>query len=499
MKMPKSFYSWTTAIGAALASVSLFLIVFLFILSWLLGEGGGYSGLFIFMVLPGFLIIGLLMIPIGIYRKLKREKRDKVKRKYKYPVVDFNQPNQRKIVFIFSFSTVVFLLLTAVGGYEAFHLTESNEFCGKLCHSVMEPEYVAYQHSSHAKVACVECHVGAGADWYVRSKLSGLYQVYSVAFNKYPTPIATPIHNLRPARETCEECHWPEKFYSRQLVVKKHYLSDENNTEWDINLQMKTGPEHAGRGLTEGIHWHINPDIRVEYVSTDAKREIISWVKYTNLKTGEELVFQDEGSNLKQEQLDTLEIRTMDCLDCHNRPSHDYKSPMSFVNKAISSGVIPQELPGIKSLALGIMTLDFPSADSAMTYIEVTVNEYYESSYEELFAERKDLIEKAISGLQLEFSRNIFPGMKVNWKAYPNQIGHLEFNGCFRCHDDQHKDDKGQIISMDCNLCHTIIGQGVPDTLQVANYNSSLEFVHPNDPDQYWKEMLCVDCHGDMY
>ncbi len=499
MKLPKSFYSWTTAMGAAIATISFILFVFLIVLSFLFGEGSGYTGLVTYIILPVFIVIGGLMIPIGIFTKRRREKKHKVVREVKFPIFDFNDPKQRRIFFIFGTGTIIFLMLIGLGSYEAFHYTESTTFCGTVCHSVMEPEYVAYQNSSHAKVGCVDCHIGGGASWTVKSKLSGSYQVYSVAFNKYEKPIPTPVHNLRPAQETCEECHWPEKFYSRKLDLEKHYLADEKNTEWDINLQMKIGPEHSGHGLKEGIHWHINPDIKVEYISNDPKREQISWVRYTNKITGEEIIFQEEGVNYTQEQFDTLEIRTMDCLDCHNRPSHNYNSPMTFVNTAISAGAIPQELPEIKMLALEIMGGDYPSKDSAMKYIETTVNEYYESSYSEIYQDRKELIEMAITGLQTEFNKNIFPGMKVNWRAYPNHIGHLEFNGCFRCHNDQHSDESGKTISMDCNLCHTIVGQGVPDTLQVAKYNESLEFVHPNDPDQYWKEMLCVDCHSGLY
>ncbi len=499
MKLPKSFYSWTTASGAAIVSISFVLFVFLLIISLVFGEGSGYTGLVTYIILPVFMVIGILMILIGIIRKRRKEKKDKVVREVKFPIFDFNDPRQRRIFFTFGTGAIIFMMLFGLGSYEAFHYTESTTFCGTVCHSVMEPEYVAYQNSSHAKVGCVDCHIGGGASWTVKSKLSGSYQVYSVAFKKYPKPIPTPIHNLRPARETCEECHWPEKFYSRKLDLEKHYLMDENNTEWDINLQMKIGPEHSGHGLKEGIHWHINPNISVEYISNDSKREQISWVRYTNNETGKEIIYQEEGTSYTAEQLDTLVIRTMDCLDCHNRPSHNYNSPMTFINKAMSKGIIPAELPEIKMLALELMAGEYSTTDSALIYIETAVNEYYESSYNEIYTDKKELVEKAITGLQSEFSKNIFPGMKVNWRAYPNHIGHLEFNGCFRCHNDQHSDGSGRTISMDCNMCHTIVGQGSPDTLQVAKYNESLEFVHPNDPDQFWKEMLCVDCHGEMY
>ncbi len=500
MKLPRSFYSWTTIIGASIAGISLLTILFLLLISILFDFGADYSGLFIYIIMPVFLVIGLIMMPVGIIAKRRKERREKVIRHVKFPIVDFNVREQRTAFYVFVLGSIIFLILTAVGSYEAFHYTESVEFCGKLCHKVMEPEFVAYQHSSHARVACVECHVGTGANWYVKSKMSGLYQVYAVLTKKYPQPISTPIKNLRPARETCEECHWPQQFYSRKLVVERHYLADEKNTEWDISLQMKTGPMLSAHGLQEGIHWHINPDVKVEYIASDERRETIPWVRLTNNNTGEVMIFQDENNSITEEMLDTFEIRLMDCMDCHTRPSHDYKNPIKFINDAISAGSIPKEVPEIKLLAMDLLNNnEFPDTDSALQFIEKEVMSYYENGYEEFFAENRALIEKAVTGIQEGFKKNIFPFMKVDWKIYPNHIGHMEFNGCFRCHNDQYSDGAGRVISKDCDLCHSIVAQGTMDTLQVANIYESLEFVHPNDPDQAWKEMLCVDCHGSLY
>ncbi len=171
---------------------------------------------------------------------------------------------------IFIAGTVLLLIISSIGSYEAFHYTESVEFCGKFCHKVMKPEYITYHGSSHERVACVECHVGSGASWYVKSKLSGLYQVYSVLAKKYPQPIPTPIANLRPARETCEECHWPEKFYDHKFSVKHSFLSDEENTERIINMQIKTSTKLVMGELEKGIHQHISPNVRIEYKTTVA-------------------------------------------------------------------------------------------------------------------------------------------------------------------------------------------------------------------------------------
>ncbi len=232
MKVPESMQNWASLIGLTIASVSFFMIIVLFAVTAVIGEGGIYLGLVTYILLPAVMLAGLLIALAGVL--ISRKKKSKEIKRPQWPLIDLSNPKHRRSFFLFFTGASVFLFFSLVGSYEAFHYTESVQFCGRLCHEVMEPEYTAYQHSPHARVSCVECHVGPGADWYVRSKLSGLYQVYSVLTNKYPEPIPTPIENLRPAREVCEQCHWPEKFYAHKLQFKQYYLSDEENTPWDF-------------------------------------------------------------------------------------------------------------------------------------------------------------------------------------------------------------------------------------------------------------------------
>jgi nitrate/TMAO reductase-like tetraheme cytochrome c subunit len=495
LKLPYSSQNWFSLIGATIAIISLFMIVFLFVIATLFEQEHSYLGLIVYILLPSIMIMGLLLIPIGMIITIRRRKKGEKSEVMDWPKIDLNDLRHRNAFFIFAIGTTIFLFLSAVGSYEAFHFTESTEFCGTICHRVMDPEYVAYQHSPHARVRCVDCHVGSGADWYVRSKMSGLYQVYAVLANVYPTPIPTPIRNLRPARETCEECHWPQKFYAQKLRLERHYLNDEENTQWDIRLKMKIGADHSALGLTEGIHWHINPDVLVEYIASDDRNEELPWVRYTNLKTSETIVYQDEDNPIEDSLITSTNIRAMDCIDCHNRPSHSYRPPAFFVNDAITGGEIPHELPGIKSLAMGICAEEFTSSDSASSYIRKTISKFYKSDYPEIFDDQEALVEQAIVGLQSAYSENIFPDMKVRWSAYPNHIGHLEFDGCFRCHNDTHISDSGKTIEKDCNLCHTIEAQGEIDNMQFAEFGESLEFLHPADVGDDWKDALCTDCH----
>jgi hypothetical protein len=266
MKLPSSIKNWISISGTVIAVFNLATILSLFLLNTVFGFGGSYIGLFIYIILPGFMIIGLLMIPIGM--RINRKKARKATQEGKelnWPVIDFNTQTTRNAGMIFIVGTVVLLIISSIGSYEAFHYTESVEFCGKLCHNVMEPEYTTYHGSAHERVACVECHVGEGAGWYVKSKLSGLYQVYSVIAKKYPQPIPTPIANLRPAQETCERCHWPQKFYDDKLRVKNSYLSDENNTEVMLQMLVKTSTHETAAGVVKGIHQHISPEVKIEY------------------------------------------------------------------------------------------------------------------------------------------------------------------------------------------------------------------------------------------
>ncbi len=498
MKLPKSFYSWTTISGAVLASISFLLIIFTLIIHLIFpAEGSDYLGLFTYIILPVFLIIGLILIPVGTIRKMKRDKKRAVQRENKFPIVNLNDPSQRMVVFIFVVGTSIFLLFTALGSYEVFHYTESNEFCGTLCHNVMEPEYVTYHSSAHARVNCVECHVGSGASWYVRSKLSGLYQVYSVIAKAYDTPIETPVHNLRPAQETCERCHWPQKFYDPKYVTKKHYLADEENTKWNIRMLMKTGPQHQALGLSECIHWHINPDVKIEYTSSSWKRDTIVEVKYTNLSTGETRVYTD--SNAPEIAATAVpETRKMDCLDCHNRPSHDYLSPSHFVDNKMTAGEISPEIPEIKSLTMGILVKEFPTKDSALKYIDFKVRSYYKKNYPELVDTAEVLLDNAVVAIQDAFSKNIFPFMKAKWSAYPNHLGHVESMGCNRCHNDNFKSNDGHVITRDCNLCHVIKAQGPEGNMEYAHADSSLVFNHPYEMTD-WQEMACAECHTELF
>ncbi len=474
------------------------LILILYLFSLLSEPTNSYIGLYIYIVLPVFLVLGLILVPSGVIITIRRKKGVESGNN-PWPVIDLNTKKDRASVVKIFLITMIFLVASAMGSYRAFEYTESNEFCGKLCHQVEEPEYITYQNSSHARVTCVECHVGKGASWYVKSKLSGLYQVYSVITKKYPRPILTPIHSMRPERETCERCHWPEKFYSRKLRVQRSYLADSANTEWNLSLLMKIGPEFKSMGNSEGIHWHINKDFKIEYISDTRNRESIPWVKLTNLKTGEVKIFKDDQNPLDKKALDNLDIRIMDCMDCHNRPSHLFKSAPDYIDNAFVTGQLPKDLAFFKEAAMEALKMPFPDKETAMHNISEKVLKFYKDEHPEVLKSDQDRVIKAISVIRQEYNLNAFPYMKADASQYPNHIGHLESEGCFRCHSGRHKTDKGETISKNCEICHTIIAQGPTGNITNSYLNSTLQFVHPTNIGEKWKTEFCSECHSSFY
>ncbi len=499
IKLPPSTQNWLSLIGITIALISLFMIIFLITISQLFLTKGNYLGLFIYIVLPSFMIGGLIVIPIGMLIKRKSMKKTGI-RPDGWPIINLNDSRYRNAFFIFTIGTTILLFLSAIGSYQAFHLTESIEFCGTFCHSVMHPEYVAYNNSSHARVACVECHVGSGVGWYTKSKLSGLHQIIAVITNSYEKPIPTPIEDLRPARETCEQCHWPGKFYPNTIRHEKHNLPDKENSEWDIHLRMKIGGAIAAKGFDNGAHWHINSKVKIEYYAAGNPNEEIDWVRYTNLNNGKEIIYTKDENPLKENPENEKKIIEMTCIGCHNRPSHNYLAPFDFIDQVIATGEIARELPEFKSMTLDIFDNEFTSMDTAATLIRTTINNFYEEEYPEIYSSKKEIIDKSIKGLIETTSKNIFPIMKASWKAYPNNIGHLNYPGCFRCHNNEMvSEDEEHVISKDCNICHTILAQGNPQNLMMGNINSQLPFKHPGDVEEdEWNENLCSDCHDGL-
>jgi hypothetical protein len=453
----------TSLIGTALVVGSLTLITTLFVVQSLGLRGGAYLGIITFLVLPTVLLTGLILIPIGISRDRKRTaERGEAAGVARFPIIDLNVEHTRKMLtLMLAFSTLSVVVL-ASATYKGVAIMDSTAFCGTACHTVMQPEYTAHQRSPHARVACADCHIGSGADWFIKSKLSGAWQVIAVTLDLYPTPIPTPIHDLRPARETCEQCHWPTTYVGDLLKVKTVFTDDEANTPLKTAVLLKVGGL-AGRD-TSGIHWHVNPDIQIRYRS-DETRETIYDVELTTAD-GEIKVYKTQDT-----PDDAMPWRVMDCVDCHNRPTHRYRSPMAEVDNAMANGYIDSSLPYIKRESMHLLRDGYASHDEAREAIPRRLIEFYQQNYPELIESRLDQVNKAAEELLVIYTSNVFPEMKVDWGTYPDQSEHMDSPGCWRCHDRKHRTESRERISRDCDLCHTILAQEEqdPEILKTLN------------------------------
>ncbi len=478
----------TSIIGLAVALVALGNIVFLFFIDLTSKRPSPYVGILAYMVAPGFLILGLVLIGLGIwydYRQRRAPGQAPALR------LDFSDPSQKGAAAFFLSFVVVFIGLSVVGSYRAYEFTDSVQFCGQLCHSVMNPELTAYQLSPHARVACVECHVGSGATWYVKSKLSGARQVFATAFNTYPRPIPTPVHNLRPAQETCEQCHWPKKFYGAQLKVFTHYSSDEKNTPRQIRLLIKTGGGDPATGAPEGIHWHMNISNEITYVAADEQHQVIPYVRVKDPQ-GRITEYFAKDSSLTKDQIAKATKRRMDCVDCHNRPTHIYIPPDVAVDQSLLARRLDPSLPFVKQQSVEALTAKYATTDAAMEGIAKAIPQFYETKYPDLSKSKQLEIRAAVDELQRIYRSTTFPEMKLDWRTHPNNIGHFYFAGCFRCHDGQHVSPEGKVVRKDCDICHAVLEQQEGAVRLTAV--EGVSFQHPVDLGDI-TQVTCSDCH----
>lgn len=491
---PAVFYNPTTLTGAFMALTSIGLIILLMVLEYFSDRPNPYMGIITFVILPSFLILGLLLIAFGMFKENRRLLRSD-SRERKLPVIDLNNPKHQIATLVFSLGTVLLIVFSTFGSFKAYEYTDSDQFCGEVCHKVMEPEYTAYKSSPHSHVGCVKCHIGPGADWFVRSKLSGSYQVYSVLANAYSKPIPTPVENLRPAQQTCEQCHWPKHFYNETKMSFSYFLSDEQNSNYSMSMIVKVGGGNPEFGNTSGIHWAMNLANEITYLAVDRERQNIPWVKSRSLITGKETIYKLADYNIPDEMLKSDKLRKFDCIDCHNRPSHIYNPPAEEVNKYMEKSKIDPNIPYMKNIAVQAMESHVTTKKTAYNDIRDFVWDFYKNSYPQLNQDMKTKIDKAIDQIHQIYQRNYFPDMKVSWKSFPNNIGHKYSPGCFRCHDGKHVSDDGKVISNDCQVCHTIVSQKAPNQ-QMEESTSGLNFNHPGGIDKLIKTHECYSCHG---
>src|SRR6201987_730661 len=442
-------------IGVVLTTSSAITLIAFWIYDFMLpGPPHPYVGILLFLILPALFLLGLLLIPVGIFFH-RRKLRLAGELPAVFPPVNLQTPRIRNTLLFVGIATLLNVMIFAFASYQGVAYMDSTTFCGQTCHTVMAPEFSAYQNSPHSRVECVECHIGPGAGWFIRSKLSGLRQVFAVTFQTYSRPIPSPVKHLRPARDTCAHCHWPQRFSGDKFIVKASYKDDEKNTPMTTALVMKIGGRTSSGSV--GIHGrHLDDGSRIRYISTDERRQVIPVVYYTDAK-GKTVEYVSTDSNLSKQELEKGEKRTMDCIDCHNRPTHAFELPENGVNRRMSRGLISPELPYIHKKAVELLKADYPDRDSAQKQIIEGIENYYRTSYPDVYNGKRALIEQSAENVSKIYLRNIFPDMKMSWGEQRKNLANNDFPGCFRCHDGSQTTSDGQTIPNDCTACHNLL------------------------------------------
>jgi len=454
--------NWMTLAGAALTTSSAFVLVWFWFMEITSPRSvHPYAGILLFLILPVLFLVGLALIPFGIMR-VRHQRKAAGQAPTPLQAVDFKQPGVRRLLTIVGVLTFINVSILGTAGLKGVEYMDSNQFCGLTCHTVMSPEYTAFLDSPHSRVGCAQCHIGHGAPALVKAKISGTRQLFAVAFGTYSRPIPSPVEHLRPARETCEQCHWPQKFTDDKLIVRTKYAEDETNTPSTSILLLKIGG-HTPNGTT-GIHGrHLDAMERISYVTTDARRQEIPKVTYREENGTLVDYVTDDYKNMSKEKLAKATTRGMDCIDCHNRPTHAFQLPDRAVDKALANKRMSAELPFIKKKSVELLKVDYADQKVAAAKIPVDLAEYYRTAYPEIYKTKRAQVDAAGEVVKAIYLRNVFPEMKITWGTHPNNIGHEESVGCFRCHDGSHTAADGRTIKGDCDTCHTILAQDEKD------------------------------------
>jgi nitrate/TMAO reductase-like tetraheme cytochrome c subunit len=444
LRLPDTVRNPVSLLGIGVATTMSVLFLVLLLLETVGAIENPYIGLLVFVTVPVVFVGGLLLIPIGTWWSARRRRIDPGRSEW--PTIDLRNPQHRRVTVAVLALTLINVLIVSIAAGGAVHYMDSSQFCGQVCHTTMEPEYAAYQVWPHSRVACADCHVGPGAGALIQAKLAGTRQLYHVLTNQVPRPVPPPEQLIRPARDTCERCHWPEKFHGDKLRVIREYANDEKNTESVTTLQLHVGGGSTRTGVGSGIHWHMNLDNRVEFV---AEKGEIPYVRFTD-RNGRVREFVGEGHTAAQ--YSSAPLQRMDCMDCHNRPAHTmFFTPERAIDTAIAQGVIPRDLPFVRRETTTAVSATYGDRQAALDGIAMRLQEFYRSRSGVDAAS----VKRAVSGAQDVWANNVFPAMRVKWGTYPNNIGHVDAPGCFRCHDDSHKARDGSAIRQDCELCHT--------------------------------------------
>jgi nitrate/TMAO reductase-like tetraheme cytochrome c subunit len=445
---PLVFFSnnWISLAGVVVVTTAA--VAWLVFLPITLGNGRvhPYLGIVAYLLLPALFVGGLVLIPIGIYlRRLRLRKKGEIPKEFQ--PIDPRNPELRRLALFIIVTTFLNIVIASQLSYSSVRYMETPNFCGATCH-VMKPEFSAYEVSAHSKVDCVSCHVGPGASGFVLAKVNGVRQVVHVMLNTYARPIPEPLERLRPATETCESCHARRRFFGDRMRDLASYGSDEQNTLTHTVLMMHLGTGGPHSSGVHGAHW--GEGVTLRYYAEDDVRQNIPFVEYT--AGGKTTRYATPGA-----KPDPSKMHAMQCIDCHNRPAHTFQLPERAMDRAMAIGDVSPTLPFAKKQGLAILKQTYASGEDAAAKIPAAFEDYYRKTYPQIYAQRRAEVSQSAVALLGLYQRNVFPEMKISWGTYPNNLGHTDFTGCFRCHDEQHSSPEGKTITQDCSSCHNVV------------------------------------------
>lgn len=494
------FYNGLSVAGCVATAFGTGVIGFLFVLPVLKPDPAAYAA---FTFVPAVVVtfVGLVLILAGIGREKWRRahgRESKVRAHWALNLdLDTFKDTRVAAAFLCAVAAVTFGVFSlGAASLRGLQYAESNAFCGTVCHEVMQPEATVYENSPHARIECVECHVGHGRGTFLRAKVNGLRQAFLYLNGDITRPIPTPLHDQRPSRVMCETCHWTERWIHYKSLAHPYFIADEKNTPRSVRMEIKIGGGTDETFRSSGIHYHMQGARKVEFIARDTQRQDIPWVRVTDLD-GFVTEFNHAENPLSDSEKETLETHTMECLDCHNRPAHQFMSPVDSVNQALVARKISAHIPYIKRESVRGLDGSYASTEEAMAGIADSLRAFYQQNYPKVVGSKR--LEEAIEVLQTIYRNTIFPEMKADWSAHPDNIGHRDSLGCFRCHNYEMESEEGDTIFKDCATCHSIVGQIEPAAAMVEREGLMPEearpFLHP-DGDEYLREQTtCSDCH----
>jgi hypothetical protein len=458
--------NWISLIGGALTTASAFVLVGFWVVS-VFGHSGPinpYVGIIVDLCLPGLFVLGLILIPIGIWVR-HRQLKGAGQLPSVYPQIDLKDPVFRRGIEVVVAATFINFVIVGTASYRGISYMNTANFCGQSCH-VMAPQWAAYQVSPHSHVACVDCHIGSGISAEVKAKVNGTKQLIEVTFHTYPTPIMATLSELRPARATCEECHSPTRFVGEKLLVETMYGDDEKNSVTHNILALHLGGVDS-LSRRSGIHGHHLD--HYEYVATDATNQTIIAV---NERNPDGSVTQFVSSDWKGPVKGVT--RVMDCMDCHNQATHIFQTPEDAIDHAMQDGGVNPGLPFVHKQGMELIQAEYGSQAEAATRITAGLDAFYQSQYPAIWSGQRGAVDMAAKTLVAIYDRNIFPEMKVTWGTYPTGMGHSAPGhnpgpGCFRCHDGNHTAANGKTITNDCSVCHNLLASDEANPKQLSD------------------------------